>query len=77
MFRIALAQQAKMLARNHKTAFKFFSKRQSRSLVGACQVLWLRIVGGTSTLAADGAVCSKDEGEEPEAVRGECVIAER
>jgi len=41
-----VAQEAKTLARNHKTAFRFFPTHQSRSLVGARRrVLWLRIVG--------------------------------
>jgi hypothetical protein len=35
-----------MLARDHKNTFRFTSKGQSRSLVGAGQVLWLRIAGG-------------------------------
>ena len=43
---MSVAQEAKLLARNHKNALRPFCKRQSRSLVGACQVLWLRIVGG-------------------------------
>ena len=33
--RLSVAQEAKMLARDHKNTFRFFSKRQSRSLVGA------------------------------------------
>jgi hypothetical protein len=41
-----VAQEAKLLARDHKNAPRFFSKPQSRSLVGAGQVLWLRIAGG-------------------------------
>jgi hypothetical protein len=35
-----------MLARSHKTAFRFFPNHQLRSLVGAVQALWLKIVGG-------------------------------
>jgi hypothetical protein len=34
------------LARNHKTSFRYFSKCQLRSLVGAVQALWLRSAGG-------------------------------
>jgi len=32
---ICVAQEAKTSARDHKTSFRFFSKRQPRSLVGA------------------------------------------
>ena len=38
-----MAQDAKTLARNRKNALRSFCKRQLRSLVGAGQVLWLRI----------------------------------
>jgi len=38
-----MPEEAKLLARDDKTTFRFFRKRQSRSLVGAGQVLWLRI----------------------------------
>jgi hypothetical protein len=43
-----VAQDAKMLARDHKNTLRSFCKRQRRCLVGSHQVLWLwgSIVGG-------------------------------
>jgi hypothetical protein len=41
-----VAQEAKMLAHNHKTWHALFSKGQSRSLVDRRGYLWLGIVGG-------------------------------
>jgi hypothetical protein len=42
----SVAQEGKMLARDHKTAFRFFPNHQPQSLVGARRrVLWLRISG--------------------------------
>jgi hypothetical protein len=46
-----MAQDAKMLARNHKNTFRFFCKRRSRSFGGGRQILWLRIVGAPGDLS--------------------------